>query len=177
MGGIFRFLGDFILGLAMATGAVLGVQFPAFIQQYLQNLSGRIDELTKILEAAELKALDAGKNLNSYAQYLAQHDDPIVRPEGAQLLESITRLEQLNAAFDRLSQADALQLILAFAQSFDSATFDNTLLRYQPSIVLDQTAAIYGLVGAILVFVGLRILAGLVPSRREKEIRFGKTIG
>src|SRR3970282_1263368 len=70
-------------GIVAILGAAAGAQFPAFYQQYLQRLGGRLDQAR--IEAARLAgaAEAAGLRRADYLERSLANADPAVRAAGA----------------------------------------------------------------------------------------------
>ncbi len=146
-------LGRIADGLAGTAGAALLAQFPAFYQQYLQRLGGRLDQAMIQVERLQQAAGEMGLSLSGYVRHFLEATDPVFRREGQNLVATLTDAQRLKETYAALTEATALSRPMVFLDHFDpdlaSATFDS----YVPALPID---------GEGLVYAGLGLLAGLV---------------
>ena len=159
-----------IRALAMAgglAGAVGLSQFPEFSQQYLQRLSGAVDELRGITVAFDLSAKVAGLT----------RDEALAKIGGSSFEEDlrdtiggkIKRYERLNADYQSLSGAEPLARLAQAWRFRDSDLARRTWDDFRPAV----PATTDGLICAGIGFAGgwliISLLFGLFlrPFRRR----------
>lgn len=143
-------------GLAATAGAAGLAQFPAFYQQYLQRLGGRLDQAMLAVGRMRQAAEDQQLDLAAYVARFENSSDPVFRREGQNLIATLEEADRLQAAHAALSTADPLQRPLALASHFDSDLALSTLDRYVPALPIDAEGLVYAALG---VLVGLLLLA------------------
>ena len=159
-------------GLFAAAGAAGAAQFPAFYQQYLQHLSGRLaqarDDLAPVLDDARQRGLSLG-------EYLER-----AQAEGGELTGTLVAgyrstyqaFERLHEAHQALIAAGPLERPLAIARHLDIGIAEGTLDGFAPALPLTVEGGGYALAGLLL---GLIVVWTLerpaVVLRRRRHIR------
>lgn len=151
-----------IIGLI---GAALFSQAPEFLQQYRQNLDGRVAELTTASTAFE-RGGDSAVVLDSLAQAGGVSAD--IAASGRALLE---RRDRLAAHEEALDGAGPFLRLVEFARGYDAEVADATLAKYEPAVPVTLEGAAHAGAGFFLFrFVGVLLLGGLgVFSGRRRE--------
>lgn len=127
---------DAFMGAAIAAaGAILGSQFLAFIQQYGQRLGGHLDEAVRNLR--EVSSGEIGQLL----------DEP-TRVAVSAVAES--RVDELQAAIDRIESAGPLAKPFIFARHVDVDIADATWRSFQPALPLDAVNLSYAAVALVV---------------------------
>ncbi len=160
-----RFLA-FVLGVA---GALIASQGPGFTLQYMQNLEGRVSELTSIVEAQEAEIRDHG-----YTRETAMAECR----EAADLLDAfcsnyrmaVERLEYLTAHLAELNGATDYVRPLILARSYDRDIALSVQEQFEPAVPTTLHGAAYA-GGGFIVAWGLpllifSILGGMFGGRR-----------
>ena len=151
---MFRRLTDGIFAIAGAAGLS---QFPEFVQQYSQRLGGRLDQALiqegRIAEAAARHDMSP----EEYAAHLTGNPDPVVQTEGGIVSANLDDADQLQAAYDALTQAGSIDQPIVFGRFFDSSVANATLEQFVPAVPISLEAVIYAGIGMVF---GLMLLAG-----------------
>lgn len=127
---------DAFLGAAIAaTGAILGSQFLAFIQQYRQRLGGHLDEA-----ARNLREVSTGE--------IGQLLDDVTRTAVSLVAER--RVEDLQGAIDRIESASPLAKPFVFARHIDYDIANATWTSFQPALPLDAVNLTYSAVALLV---------------------------
>lgn len=147
-------------GLAGAVGLS---QFPEFSQQYLQRLSGAVDELRIVAAGFDISAKAAGLT----------RDEALAQMRGGSEFEatlrdnlenSLGRFERLSADYDRLSNKTALQRLSQPWRFADADLARRTWDDYKPAVPVTMD----GLICAGIGFLGgWFILGGLLALLRR----------
>jgi hypothetical protein len=142
---------------AAASGGLLASQFPAFYDQYLQSLGGRLDQAR--IHAARIAevARDQGMHLEAYIRRFADNADPVVRSQAEVMASTVADEARLSAAFAVLSEAPAGLRPVVFLRHLDLDIAAATADRFTPAAPLGLEGLSYLAVGALL---GLAALAG-----------------
>ncbi len=161
-------------GVAGTGGAALLAQFPAFYQQYLQRLGGRLDQALIAVERLQEAATEQGLKLSAYVRYFLDADDPIFRRQGQNLVATLTDAKALREAHAALSEAPVLSRPIVFLEEVDPALARATFDSYVPALPIDAEGLVYAGIGLLT---GLALLAGcqrcgrlaLRPLRRRRR--------
>jgi len=144
-------------GIAGTAGAASLAQFPAFYQQYLQRLGGRLDQAMLAVGRLEEAAGDQALTLAAYVDRFLTSSDPVFRREGQNLLATLEEARGLQEAHAALAGAGTLERPAALARHFDPDLALSTLESYVPALPIDAEGLIYAAVGMLA---GLLLLAG-----------------
>jgi len=144
-------------GLAAILGATSFTQFPAFYQQYLQRLGGRLDQARLEIDRLLRDARGAGQTLEQHIEALMASGTEEARLAGQRELERLDAAGALKNAYDALSQAGPAGRPFAFAEHFDPLVAQEALNAFQPAIPTTPEALVYGGTGML---VALLLLAG-----------------
>lgn len=156
-------------GLAAVLGGLLTSQFPAFYDQYVQSLGGRLDQAR--IHAARIAevARDQGLSLEAYILRFADNADPVVRSQAEVMASTIADEARLSAAFAVLTQAPSGLRPLVLLRHLDLDVAAATADRFTPAAPLGLEGLLYLVVGAL---VGLAALAGGRALARHARRRF-----
>lgn len=154
-------------GLCAALGGLAASQFPAFFDQYVQSLGGRLDlariHAARIAEAAR----NQGLSLEAYIHRFAENADSVVRSQAEVMASTLADEARLGSAFAVLSRAPAGARPFVLLRHFDADIAAATADRFTPAAPLGLEGVIYALIGALL---GLAALAGgLALARRARR--------
>jgi len=157
-----------ILTLAGGLAGAVGLsQFPEFSQQYLQRLSGAVDELRTVATGFDLSAAAAGLTRE---EALAQIEGSEFKDQLHDNLEtSLKRYDRLNADYEMLSGKTALQRLARPWRFADADLARRTWDDYKPAVPVTTDGLVFAGIG----YVGGRLLLGallwllLRPFRRR----------
>lgn len=138
---------DAFLGAAVAAaGAILGSQFLAFIQQYRQRLGGHLDEA-----ARNLREVSVGE--------ISKLLDDSTRAAVSAVAER--RVDELQAAINRIEGAGPLTKPFVFAQHVDYEVANATWSSFQPALPLDVVNLAYAAAALVVSWTLYRALTTL----------------
>ncbi|MEL6111815.1 MAG: DUF2937 family protein [Pseudomonadota bacterium] len=161
--------------LAIAAG-LAGSQAPGFTLQYMQNLTGRVDELRLTVEQ-----FDANVGQYGYTRARAMEEcgnaDGLLEALCASYASIVTRFEFLAGHLDALTSATDLERPIVLARTYQRDIADSALSAYKPAVPTTIDGAVYGggsFVGVwalgSLLFGGLGSLFG---GRRRQRDAYG----
>lgn len=156
-------IGRLFNGLAAIAGAASSAQFPAFFQQYLQRLGGRLDQTHDDLQKLLADAQALGLSLESYLDDLKGSGTETARQTAQRELERLDQAEQLEQAYYALRDAGPLERPMAFVQHLDTTIVEDTLAAFKPALPVTSEGLVYAGVGMLI---GLILLAGGERSGR-----------
>ncbi len=157
-------------GLSAALGGLLTSQFPAFFDQYVQSLGGRLDQAR--VHAARLAetARDQGLSLAAYIRRFADNADPVVRAQAEVMASALADEARLGNAFAVLTRAPAGSRPFVLLRHLDADIAAATADRFVPAAPLGLEGLLYAGLGALL---GLAALAGGRSLTRHARRRLG----
>lgn len=150
---MFQRLAD---GLFAIAGAATLSQFPAFFQQYLQRLGGRLDQASVQAARIAAAARDHGLETTEYVRRLVANADPLVQSQGENVSAALADATRLRETFDALNAATPISRPLELARHFDENLTRATLEQFVPAVPLNPEGLVYAAIGMLI---GLMILA------------------
>lgn len=143
--------------LCAALGGLLTSQFPAFFDQYVQSLGGRLDQAR--IHAARIAevASEQGLSLEAYIRRFADNIDPVVRSQADVMASTLADEARLSTAFAVLTQAPAGLRPFVLLRHLDLDVAAATADRFTPAVPLGLEGLVYAVIGILL---GLAALAG-----------------
>ena len=147
-----RFLA-FILGVA---GALIASQGPGFTLQYMQNLQGRVDELTVIVQSHDANVSEHGYSREE-AMVECREAVDLLEAMCANYRMAVERLEYLNAHLAELEAATDYVRPLILARTYDRDIALSVREQFEPAVPATIHGAIYA-AGGFVVAWGLPLL-------------------
>lgn len=140
-----------------AAGAVIFMQIPAFIVQYIQRLGGHVDELKILIGKYRAAAADNGRTLEEYVQLHIQSGVKEFAASGRLISENIERLNFLSDAHQQISAATGIKKFFIFIRKSDIDIIKGTYSDFVPGISFSLDSVLYAIAG-IAVFMSLYFL-------------------
>lgn len=131
-------------------GAVLFSQAPEFMQQYLQRLGGHLDEARRHLGQFHRAAQKTGVTLDDLISKTASNADPSVAKLSGVMTESVTRVENLQAAHDALIGANLWERPFVFLRYLEADIVRGTWRAFQPAVPTTYEGLAYALAGMLV---------------------------
>jgi hypothetical protein len=157
-------------GLSATLGGLAISQFPAFFDQYVQSLGGRLDQArvhaARIAEAAR----DQGLSLQAYIRRFADNADPVVQAQAEVMASALADEARLGSAFAVLTRAPAGSRPFVLLRHLDADIAAATADRFMPAAPLGLEGLLYAGIGALL---GLAALAAGRALARHARRRLG----
>lgn len=129
----------FILGIA---GAVIASQGPGFTLQYMQNVQGRVDELTTIVEAQEEDLRE-----KNYTRETAMNEcrtaTDLLDAFCSNYRMAVERLEYLSVHLAELENATDYVRPLILARSYDRDIARSVKEQFEPAVPATLHGAVY----------------------------------
>jgi len=140
-----------------ASGALLFMQLPAFIVQYIQRLGGHVDELKLLIGKYKAAAADNGRSLDEYVQLHIQSGVKEFASTGKLMTENIERFNFLSDAYQQISKASGIKQFFLFIRNSDMDIIRGTYSDFVPGISFSTDSLIYAAAG-IAVFMSFYLL-------------------
>jgi len=130
---------------------ILGVQLPEFINQYIQRLSGHLEESKRqLINYQSLAEQHFDGNITLLIKQYKNNADPIIVDSANVIEQLIQRTNYLSSHLSSLKTDDYLQQLLQFATHFDQQLLIKTTEFYKLAIPLNLDALSTGAVIAFL---------------------------
>ena len=155
-------VGQFIARVAGVAGLIAGSQAPGFSVQYMQNLSGRVDELKAIVAQYDAIVADLGTTRAGYIDDLRAAGRESTDKTADVVETTYARYETLSTHLGALDAASAYQRPLILAKDVQRDIAEATLQRFEWSIPLTPDGFAYALGTGTLAWGGLAALFGLL---------------
>ena len=156
-------IGRIVNGLAAAAGAALFAQFPAFYQQYLQRLGGRLDQARLDVDQIIADAATLGRTLEAYIQELLASGTDAARLAAKRELARVDNADRLSQAYEAMSEAGLLQRPFVFVEHMDAGLAQETVRIFEPAVPVTLEGLIYAAFGLVT---GLGLLMGCTRAGR-----------
>lgn len=159
-------MGRILAMIAGICGAIGLSQFPEFSQQYVQRLSGAVDELRVVVLSFDAGAAAAGLTREEALTQLS--GTPLQDSLRKTIGESVTRYERLNANLTALSDKDALSRLTQVWRFADKDLAERTWAAFRPAVPVTWDGAICAGIGFVGGWLALSLVLGLIlrPFRR-----------
>ncbi|MEM9705752.1 MAG: DUF2937 family protein [Pseudomonadota bacterium] len=159
---MFRFIA-MVMGII---GALGGSQAPGFTLQYMQNLTGRIDELRPIVEQFDANVASAGYNRTTA---LAECDRASTSPSLLSALcesyvSTVRRFQLLYEHLSALNATDELRRPLLLAQTFERDIAESVASVFEPAVPATSAGALYAGGGFALLWGGFSFVFGILGA-------------
>lgn len=155
-----RFLA-FLLGVA---GAFIGSQAPGFTLQYMQNLQGRVDELTSIVEDFDTQVASRGYTRDSAIAECRTTTDRLADALCETYVFSVDRLAVLSAHLEALNEASDYVRPLVLARSYDKVIGDSVREQFEPAVPTTVHGAVYAGGGFAVLWGAASFLFGILGA-------------
>jgi hypothetical protein len=147
-------------------GAVALSQFPEFSQQYVQRLSGAVDELRAVTIAFDTTARIAGMSREEAFDAMGGGEFQVRLRDD--MRSRIYRYERLNADYQALADAAPLERLARFYRIRDAELVERTWDDYKPALPVSSEGLISAGIGFAAGWALVGFLLGLLmrPLRR-----------
>lgn len=147
---ILSFLGNILDRLCVLGGAFIGSQIPAFMQQYIQRLSGHVDELQHVIRHLEFAAAHSGKTLEQYIQKFLSSVDIDFIHQGEFMQKTLVRWEELNLTLYHLTHSSLWVRPYLFLKELQYDIAQSVLASFQSSLNLNPEGLCYAGTGMLI---------------------------
>lgn len=142
-------------------GALACAQVPMFIQQYSQQLTGRVAELKLQVGSIASAAAQGSKSLPQYIQRFIDSGDQDFMLQGELMQKMTLRFGKLSGALDDLSTTSIWTKPLVFIRDFSWDIAQSTFADFQPGIPFTLEGLVYALIGIGLGYGLFSVIASL----------------
>lgn len=149
---LIRMLSGIIDRLFALAGALSFSQTPLFIQQYRQQLFGRVEELNLQIRVLHDAAKLSGKTLEQYIDKFIQNPDIDFSRQGMIMQGLVQRWTELNQSLHALTEADLWKKPLVFIHYYNKDVAEATWRHFELGIPLTVEGGVYALFGMAIGF-------------------------
>lgn len=172
---MFKWIVRWIDRIFAVIGALVLAQAPLFIQQYTQQLSGHIAELSWQINRISSAAQGSGKTVQQYIEKFATNSDVDIAQQGAMMQALISRYELFQNGFTSLNAASPLTKPFVFIHYLDYDIAKSTYHIFKPGIPMTLEGFTYAFVGLVLgygFFYGLcQVVGGIFNLFKRKPTK------
>ncbi len=191
MGKLTKYILEPIDEVADRTIIVLGVagaaQLPAFMDQYLQNLSGKKEQAKKTVEDFKEQANTSVRQaptgsidktclqehpvdcLDTAIGYHLGSSDVVFRGSGRAMQNAKDDYTELSASYKDLSTAKPIERVVPFARHFNKNIASDTAKNFTPAVPLSTEGGVCALTGALVLWCVYKGTIGLVKRMFRKK--------
>lgn len=163
-------------------GAFAFAQFPQFYSQYLHELAGHVEELTRQVNLLKQSAQASGKTVQELIIKFLQFSDSDVVRQGEFMKQMVERLENLALSQNRLQEASVFTKPLLFIREADGSIALETYHRFLFGFTFTWEGLVYALIGLVVgyfFFWGIFLILKGIGSlfRRKPKANLGSNPG
>lgn len=173
---MLKWIVKFLDRISAVIGALLFMQFPLFVAQYIQQLNGRESELHRQVGNMTQAASLSGKSLDQYIYKFLQSTDSDFVLQGGIMQAMVTRWQDTLDALLSLRNSSVFFRPWNFLIHLDGEVFHSTFQNYTFGMPFNVEGGIYaflGIVAGYLLFSGLsfifRSCSRVVLATRKKN--------
>lgn len=155
-------------GALITSGVIFALilsQFLEFRQQYIQRISGALDELNYQIETLDERAADVDQTRMAYIKHFLESDETAIQSEGNHMVAMLGRRVAIKIALEEIKTAPAYQQLFIVFIHMDVAGAKATFIDYKPAVPIDIPGIIYAIAGFIFGYLGMGGLMTLLPRK------------
>ena len=168
---MWRVVDRFFERLCGLAGAVLLSQAPTFMQQYIQNLQGRVAELKVQVDQLTTIAAQFHKTVPEYIGKFLSSSDPEFVAQGNLLKALFDRYSHIQTALQALQGTSVWQKPFALVANLQWDVAKSAFQQSSPALPLTLEGIIYSVVGFILGVIFYRMVCGVFKVRKFAHAR------
>lgn len=155
--------------VSAVAGAALFSQFPAYYDQYVQRLGGRLDQTKIEIARIDRAARAEGMGREGYIQAFETSDGSPHRRHGQIMRDQLSDLQRLGAAYSALRPAEPLERPLRFARHADTEIALATGRDFAPAVPLGIAGIAYAAIGLLAGLLTMVTTRGVVRGARRRR--------
>lgn len=168
---MWKWIDGFLDRLAALSGAILFSQWPAFMEQYVQNLSGRVAELQIQVDQLNSLAASFHKTVPEYVNKFLNSQDPEFRAQGIVLQSLTDRFSYLQTSLQTISSAPVWQKPFSFLTTFQWDVAKNAYKQFSPAFSLTLEGIVFAFVGLCVGVSLYRVVRSVFKVRRHDHVK------
>lgn len=148
--------------------ALIFLQFPLFMQQYTQQLTGRVAELQYQVSLMENAATISGKTLDEFVLKFQKQSDPDFSKQGEIMSVMVERWKKLSQSLVSIQFSSMVKRPFIFVWNLNYDIMKSSLRTFEPGIPLTFEAAVYAVIGIFLGYFIYQLLIKLILAIKRK---------
>ena len=160
----FRPLYSLIDRIICVVAAIAAMQFPVYINQYIDVLSGALQEAKINYEDLQKRAAEIGMTVQEFVDHHLVSNDSVFHQSGLHYQDFIARYEGYQKSYEVLSTSPV------WRKPFDFLRLKNSklkVLQFKLGLPLTVEGVVYGLLGVVAAILLLHLIS--IPFRKRKE--------
>lgn len=166
---MIRFIADVIERTGIVLSALVFIQVPLFIQQYEQQLIGRISELK--LQVDAMKTVAQGRSLDEYIGKFIANSDSDFSKHGEILKGIVQRYNSLGEAYNHLMNATVYEKPFIFLSHLHQDVALSTWKHFSFGLPLTFEGAAYAFLGVLFGMLFCKIIRLILNKSAKPELR------
>lgn len=146
---MFNFFANTLDRVLSLVFGIVFAQIPQFIQHYMQQLFGRVEELRMQVESMRYAASLSGKSLEQFIKKFQSNSDPDFIHQGDVMSQILGRHDQLSTAYSHMQTAKGIEQPFTFFYYFDWSLAKSTMANFSLGVPLTLEAGVYALCGIV----------------------------
>ncbi len=165
--------------LVFGSGLLLGIQVPAFVDQYSQRVDAHYREVSANIAGFQRTAdeLFAG-DLGELVEYYRSSNDPVFERDAESVQTIVERYARLSAEYQAM-QANLVAVAMHVLFTADTELLAETRNQYSYTVPLNGIALQWGLAAAVVLFLlaelSVGCCVGCVRLIKNRKLRQGHT--
>lgn len=158
---MLNWIGGLLDRIVAVISAVIFAQAPLFMQQYTQQLMGRVSELQMQVNAMRHAAGLSGKTLEQMANKFIENPDIDVVRQGEFMLGTLERWQHLSNGLTVMQESSIWSRPFSFLYNLNGDTFSSTLQQFKIGLPLSAEGGVYALIGVAVGYGVFAFIRGL----------------
>lgn len=146
---MFKLINGLLDRMCAAAGAILFLQAPLFIRQYMQQLSGHTEELRIQVQAMQKAATHSGKTLAQYIQKFIESGDVDYAHQGEIMLSLVERWHNFSETLAALQNSSVFSRPFLFLSNLNWDIFKSTWHNFAFGLPFNLEGIVYAAAGII----------------------------
>lgn len=166
--------------LIFGGGLLLGIQVPAFVDQYGQRVDAHYREVSANILGFQRTADEMfGGDLSQLVEYYRQSNDPVFESDAESVQNIVDRYYRISAEYEAM-QANLVAVATHVIFTADNELLAETRSQYSYTVPLNGIALQWGLAAAVILFLLAELSVGccvgcvrLIKNRKHRKHRRG----
>lgn len=148
---------------------IIGAQWAGYIQAYMHQLTGHLNEAVRWIEDYRKIAEKHHNSLDNLVKSLQNSKDASLIEQGDLLKRNILRESQLQETLDSIQGSEIWQQPFYFIKNLQSDIAWQTASNYVPTLPLSTDALISATVGIIILWLPIKLIFMAIGSASNKS--------
>jgi len=146
--------------LVFGGGLLMGIQVPAFVDQYSQRVDAHYREVTANISGFQRTADEMfGGDLYQLVQYYRQSNDPVFESDAQSVQNIVDRYYRISGEYE-LMQGNLVEVAMHVLLTADTELLQETRNQYSYTVPLNGIALQWGFAAAVVLFLLAELCVG-----------------